>query len=168
MLLGEFSFGLFLPVIISLHMLWIVAHRGPKPGLTLALYTWATPCCSRILQHIKTLLWLMASVLTSLYLHHNGKESLMQHLTLVTSPRAVQPVFSILSVTNYCNYEHDFSHLLFFAPEFVLNFMHSPTETGLPKAQTSRLEQGFYRLPCWRWQDLHRQWCRRSVWTAVS
>jgi len=49
-----------------------------------------------------------------------------------------------------------------------LNFMHSPPETGLPKAQTSWLEQGFYRLPCWRWQDLHRQWRRRSIWTAVS
>ena len=39
MLLGEFSFGLYLPIIISVHVPWFVAHHDPKTGLTLALYT---------------------------------------------------------------------------------------------------------------------------------
>ena len=50
----------------------------------------------------------------------------------------------------------------------VLNSMHSSPQTELPKVQTSWLERGFYRLPCWRWQDLHRQWHRWSVCTAAS
>jgi len=53
MLLGEFSFGLYLPVIISVHVPWFVAHHNPKTGLTLALYTWAKTCCSKISQHIR-------------------------------------------------------------------------------------------------------------------
>jgi hypothetical protein len=39
MLLGEFISGFYLPVIISVHVPWFVAHHDPKTGLTLALYT---------------------------------------------------------------------------------------------------------------------------------
>jgi len=71
--LAEFSSGLYHPIIISVHVPWFVAHHDPKTGLTLALCTWAKTCCSRILQHIKALLCLTATVLTSLYLHRNGR-----------------------------------------------------------------------------------------------
>jgi len=39
MLLSEFSFGLYLPIMISVHVPWFVAHRDPKTALTLAWYT---------------------------------------------------------------------------------------------------------------------------------
>jgi len=39
MLLGELSFGLYLLIIIFVHVSWFVVHHDPKTGLTLALYT---------------------------------------------------------------------------------------------------------------------------------
>jgi len=87
---------------------------------------------------------MMAVVRTALYLYHSGeKKNVMPRLTLhdhcsLCSLHCGLQITVIMTMTfPTCSLPLN----------VVLNFMHSPPETGLPKAQTSQLEQGFYMLP---------------------
>jgi hypothetical protein len=158
MLLGEHNFGLCRPITISVRMPWFVAHHDPKTGLTLALCTWAKHVAVKFhntQKHCHT--WHLLSLLPYIFLTVGRKKKCNAtfdcgHITcMVTAACAVWIVdYKLLNFPSRCSLPLN----------IVLNFMLSPPETGLPKAQASWLEHGFYRLPCW--------WCKIFIGSGVD